>query len=294
MQVLCIDVGGTDIKYSVIDDKLNFLDKGKVPTPTTNFEDFEKEIIDLYEKYKNQVEGIALSMPGIIDSDTGYLATGGAIMYNYEVNIFDVLKKKCCEKIIVENDAKAAALAEARFGSLSDVEDGVVVILGTGIGGGIIMDGKLKKGSHYSAGEFSPLNRITGNPKAAWAMRCSTTALVHFAGEALNLTKNERNGHKIFEYINAKNPVVYPVFEKYCYEIAEQLMNFQLILDPQRIAIGGGISSQDILIEEINRQVEIVYGYLIPGFPLPKVVACEFRSDANLIGALSCFIDKYS
>ncbi|MFV0255026.1 MAG: ROK family protein [Erysipelotrichaceae bacterium] len=292
MRILCVDVGGTDIKYAVLDQELNFHEKGKVATPTTNFSDFENILVALYQKY--DVEGLALSMPGIIDSDSGYLFTGGAIPYNYRVNIFEALAKHGITNITVENDAKAAALAEARYGALKEVKDGVVVILGTGIGGGIIMDGKLRKGSHYSAGEFSPIGVKSGEKWQDWTTVASTTALVYKICGELQLPKSEWNGHTVFKLIKEHNAVALRIFEKYCYQIAEQLMNFQLILDPTLIAIGGGISNQDILIEEINKQIDKVFEFHVPAFPKPKIVVCHFRSDANLIGALSCYLDKYT
>ncbi len=291
MNILCVDVGGTDIKYATIDSELNLTNQGKVSTPKTNFDDFIKIIVDLYSDKK--ADGLALSMPGIIDSDKGFLRTGGAIAYNYGVNIFEKLHAFGITNIIVENDAKAAALAEARFGSLKEVANGVVITLGTGIGGGVIIDGKLVKGGHYSAGEFSPIGIKSGEKWSHWTEASSTTVLVQTVCKALNLDESEYSGHSVFKYVKEGNPVALQLFEKYCYQIAEQIMNFQLIIDPDLVAIGGGISNQDILIDEIRKQIDKVFSFHVQSYPKPKVVACHFRSDANLIGAYSCYMDKY-
>lgn len=95
-----------------------------------------------------------MSLPGRMDSNKGYLYSGGMLQYNRGKNIVEILEKRCPVPITIENDGKCAALAEAWIGNLKDCDDGIVVILGTGIGGGIIKDKKLHKGKHFMAGEI--------------------------------------------------------------------------------------------------------------------------------------------
>lgn len=98
-------------------------------------------------------------------------------------------------------------------------------------------------------------------------------------------------GIKIFEYANNNDPDILKILDDFTYKLAVQIFNLQCILDPEIFAIGGGISSQEILIQYIKRNVDKYQkSFEIDDLPLPNVVSCKFRNDANLIGALYNFI----
>ena len=131
MSLLTFDIGGTFIKYALADERDILSGKGKVPTPQDSREALIETLSAIYKKSteKAQLDGIAVSMPGIIDSERGYVYMGGALEYNNGFAIRDALGEKCGEKkITVNNDAKCAAQAEASLGALSDVKDGAVII----------------------------------------------------------------------------------------------------------------------------------------------------------------------
>lgn len=296
MDFLVLDVGGSSIKYAVMNEKSEFIEKGKVPTPKGTIESFVEAVGSIYDKYEDRIEGIAMSMPGRIDSDRGYCYTGGALLYNYDKDIAGILGKRCPVPITIENDGKCAALAEAWIGSLSDCNDGIVVVLGTGIGGGIIKDKKLHKGANFTAGEFSFM--ITspeinnGVHSKIWAMESGSRALLEPVSVVKNIPLEELDGFKVFEYANDGDEEVLKILDEFCYKIVVQLFNLQYIYDPEKIAIGGGISAQDILIEYIYKNIEKHRQALFLEFTVPTVVRCKFQNDANLIGALSHFIAK--
>ena len=148
MNVVVIDIGGTAIKYANMNDDMKMLSKGKVPTPQGNRNELIDAITKIYNEYPES-EGIAISMPGIIDTKNGYCVMGGALRYNDDFYLRHALYEKCPVKITMENDAKCAALAEATVGSLKDVNDGFVLIFGTMIGGGYIKDHKVHRGLHF-------------------------------------------------------------------------------------------------------------------------------------------------
>ena len=154
MKILVVDIGGTSIKYACMREDMTMLTRGKIPTPKEGREELIEAIGKLYDGLPD-VEGIAISMPGIIDSAGGYCVMGGALRYNDDFYLRHSLYKRCPVKIYMENDAKCAAMAEAAAGSLKDVKDGFVLIFGTMIGGGFIKDHKLYRGRHFSAGEVS-------------------------------------------------------------------------------------------------------------------------------------------
>ena len=152
---LVLDVGGSAIKYALIQEDATIVEKSSVPTPMDTMDNFIEVIGKIYDQYHEQISGMALSMPGIIDPDKGFAFTGGALRYIVKMNIVDILSQRCPTRITIGNDAKCAANAEIGYGNLKDIQDGAVVILGTGIGGCLIKDHKVHTGKHFSAGEFS-------------------------------------------------------------------------------------------------------------------------------------------
>lgn len=296
MNYLVFDVGGSSIKYAVMNEKAEFYEKGKVPTPLDSMKSFIDTIGGIFDQYKDNVEGIAISMPGRIDSDRGYAYTGGVLLYNYDKDIVSILRKRCPVPITVENDGKCAALAEAWIGSLADCNDGIVVVLGTGVGGGIIKDKKLHKGNHFTAGEFSFIftnNASYEGPYSEfWAGQAGYMGLLVPVSNLKQIPLEDLNGHKVFKMANDGDEEVLKILDDYCYRMVIQLFNLQYIYDPEKIAIGGGISSQNILIEYIQKNVEKYEKSLKFNIVTPEVVRCKFMNDSNLIGALYHFITK--
>lgn len=299
MEILVLDVGGSSIKYAVMDKKAKIIEKGKVPTPMDTIEHFVNVVGEIFDKYKNRIEGIAMSLPGRMDSDKGYLYSGGALQYNNDKNIVSILKKRCPVSITIENDGKCAALAEAWIGNLKDCNDGIVVILGTGIGGGIIKDKKLHKGKHFMAGEFSFLfndsDEFKGGFEQLWAGQNGVPVLCTAVAKAKDLPIEVVDGYKVFEYVNSGDKEAIDILDKYCRRMALNLYNLQYIYDPEKIAIGGGVSQQSVLIECIQKNVERQAEKLGPLLmEKPIIVSCKFFNDSNLIGALYNYLTKFS
>ena len=297
MNYLVLDVGGSAIKYALMNKEADIIQKGKVTTPKDSFESFREEIGKIYDQYKDEIEGIAMSMPGRLDSDRGYAYTGGALHYNYEVEIVELLKERCPVKITIENDGKCAALGEYWKGTLKDCQHGVVVVIGTGLGGGLIIDGKLHKGSNFFAGEFSGVlvNNTIDRSKSAWANQNGVRGLLGPIAKAKGVPLEEMSGIKAFELIKNEDEEAIKVFDLFCYRIGLQLYNLQNLFDPDKIAIGGGISAQNILINAIRDKVDQIEQEILnaPGqatYIKPSVVRCELSNDANLVGALYSYI----
>ena len=155
--VLAIDIGGTFIKYGLIHENYRISNKGKVKTPNTTTEDFLNELKSLYDSYKEEIRGIAISAPGRI-SEEGVMLTAGILEYLEGFNLAQELSEVCDGiSVTVENDGKAAALCEATIGSGKDYPNSVALIFGTGIGGGVIINKEILRGCYLIAGEFSPL-----------------------------------------------------------------------------------------------------------------------------------------
>lgn len=292
MNVLTIDIGGTFIKYARMDEEARILSRGKVPTPQEGREQLIEAIGRLYDEAP-EVEGIAISMPGIIDSENGYCKMGGALRYNDDFYLHHRLYERCPVKICMENDAKCAALAEAAVGSLRDVSDDFVLIFGTMIGGGYIKDRKLHRGRHFSAGEVSYITTVRdgmADRDTVWGRRCGTPRLCALFAEKKGLPAEEVDGVRVFEAVNAGDEDAADCLQKFTREVAVQIFNLQTVLDPERFAIGGGISAQPIFIESIRNHLKALYAACPYDVPHAEVVTCKFQNDANLVGALQCFL----
>lgn len=292
MLVTVIDVGGTFIKFALMDEHSNIIERGKIPTPTSDRNEFIKAVVDIHRKF-DRSEGIAMSLPGIIDAVNGVCITSGALEYNNGFNIVEALQSECNTRVTIENDAKCAALAEASVGALADVSDGFVLIFGTAIGGAFIKDHKIHRGAHFSAGEVSfTVTDIDGSPvdENFLGFQCGVPQLCKDFAQEKNLPVEDVNGEIIFAALEQNDPVAVNCLERFTRRIAVRIFNLQMILDPQRFAIGGGISAQPSFVEFINRNLDRLRAECKYNLPAPTVVACKFQNDANLIGALQHFM----
>lgn len=288
---LVLDIGGSSIKYSIMTENAEFLEKGNVTTPKEKLEEFVETIGCLYDKYKEEISGIAISMPGIIDSEKGYAYTGGSLLYNNNKEIVKILQKRYPVNITIENDGKCAALAEVWKGTLKDCNDGIVIVLGTGVGGGVIKAKRIHKGKNFFAGEFSFIRTNVDdseNIDNMWAMKSGSSALIKSVAEVKGLDEKDVNGYKVFEYVNNGDEDVLKVFDDFTKILAVQIINLCCVLDPDKVAIGGGISDQPLLIDYINKNLNKNYDkYTMFGeLPRIQVEKCTFGNDSNLIGAL--------
>lgn len=285
---LVFDIGGTVIKYCYFDINGKMFDKNEfLSAPLTNLSLFISKLSEIYFTSNYQIDSIALSCPGIINSKKGVIEKITAYPFLKGVNLRQLLSKACNGvKVTIENDAKCAGIAEMSVGNIKGHKDAIVIVLGTGIGGCVIKNHKIHQGNNLSAGEFSTI--IVGYDKNShqvltWSDIASTLALCKRVANVLKV--EEINGREIFELIKNNNQQVIEVFDSFCLDIAIQLYNLQSIYDPEVICIGGGISKQKILIEKIRKflkEIQLQNHQLL----MPNVINCKYYNDANLIGAL--------
>ncbi|EOL44548.1 ROK family protein [Enterococcus caccae] len=289
MHYLSIDVGGTYIKLGLIDRSGNFIQTWQQPTPQT-LELFKETIIAEVTDQKEQIKGIAMSCPGRVDSANGYIHTGGALPFLYNFPMKEWIATITDLPFAVLNDGKAAALAEWWIGNLKGISNGAAVVLGTGIGGGLILDNHLHQGPHFQAGELSFLIRQSPNPGHPQIFGFYGSA-VKFIQEATTILAVSPNDHEaVFTAIAGHSSVdSTTLFEDYCRDIAILLTDMQVLLDLEKIVIGGGISVQDSLIDMIQIQYSNIRKeekMLGDTFAPLVIEACAFRNSSNLLGAL--------
>ncbi len=309
---LVFDIGGTFVKYAIMNSKGKIIEKSKAPTKEMNGESLDDLVISLagvYKQFKDSydIEGIAMSLPGQIDVEKGIVYGGGAIKYVDGAPLGELLSKQCDDKrVSLENDGKCAALAEIWNGNAKGCKDACVMVFGTGIGGGIVADGKVLHGKNLLAGElsygldrvsradipdFKPLESIGDVDKSyyevpyMWSTYNSTRAFCGRVARAKNLPFDSVDGEQIYKWVEDGDELVKEMLEDYYFDIAKYCLTLYVILNPEIILIGGGICAQPAFIEGIKRYVDklkvlsVVYSGL-------KVDVCMHKNDSNLLGAL--------
>lgn len=294
MKILVIDVGGTFIKFAVMNEKAEIIERGKIPTPLESHEEFINKIVEIYKSF--EVEGLALSLPGVIDSERGICITSGNLGYNNNCNIVEELEKICGVKVTIENDAKCAGLAEAKIGSLADVSDGFVMVFGTGVGGAFIKNHEVHWGKHFSAGEISfTFENLSEDKIEIFGKLCGVPALLKSYAQIKNLS-NEVTGEEFFQAVEEKEKDALTCLDKFTRRVAIKIFNIQMMFDPEKIAIGGGISVQKSFIDSICSNVDKIYTEKLTELnvemPRVEIVQCKFLNDANLIGALYRWLSR--
>lgn len=293
---LAVDVGGTNVKYSLMTDEAEIIEKGEFPTPyESGLQGLVDGLVNVYHQYEDRnIEALVMSAPGKIDANIGYFYTSGALRYIDGINLRDVLKDVIPVPFAVENDAKAAALAEIWKGSLQGVDNAYVLVLGTGIGGALVIDGKLYRGHTFAAGEFSciPMNTYAFpmSYENAWAVANGVGTLVAKYAEKAGIDSAGCNGRILFDAANNGDENALWAIDEYTKTLASGIISLQFALDVQRVAVGGGISKQPLLMEYLQKNIHEYYDeahmqYAMPATP-PEVVTCTFGNDANMIGAL--------
>ena len=302
MKVMVFDVGGTEIKYSVMDEQMNRFDAGSVPTPQDTQAHFLDTLYALYAPHRDEVCGIAMALPGFVDGCTGFVSNGGALLYNTGTQVGQRVRERCGCPVVLENDGKAAAIAELRAGVLQGCCNAAVFLIGTGVGGGIIANGELVRGVHSTAGEYSFVNTNAAgweDERNNMSCQCSTTNLLQWYRARRGLPADApMNGRLFFDAANAGEPEALETLERFCKAVAVQIYNLTVLLDVEKVAIGGGISQQPLLLETLRRVYAGLFAsrgdspYMI-GLPRCEIVPCHFSSEANQVGAMYAYLQAF-
>ncbi|GIN63972.1 transcriptional regulator [Robertmurraya siralis] len=289
------DVGGSAIKYSLMDETGAFLEKSSVATPKDGLDSF-LDIIDSTVKnfQKNhEISGIALSMPGAVDVDSGFIKGITAIEYIHGPNIKEMIQERTQLRVELENDANCAGLAEGWIGAAKGIKDYICIIIGTGIGGALVLDQKIRHGKNLFGGEFGYmlledyLNQPIGE---SWSALAATGGLIIQVAKRKGLEPAALDGRKIFKMADEGDQEVQDEIEKFMKRLAVGIYNLQYIIDPEKILIGGAISKREGLIEQINEKLKLMK----PNHECLDihVEPCRFGNDSNLIGALYHFLRR--
>lgn len=273
---LGIDIGGTHIKYGIYDETGHEYQSGKVNSVRDNLD----EIIDILKNIILQfddIQGIGLSIPGAVNSKTDFIIEGGACEALNQIDLIQYLKSFTHLPMTLENDANCAALAEAWLGNGKELNDFICVTIGTGIGGGIIINRELFTGSHYASGEFGYMKGKNEIGMSDWS---STSALVEHVQKMID--DHSIDGEKVFELMSKENQEVINYYKEWIHDLSIGIYNIGSAFDPECILIGGGISAQMKVIDDIKNELKNIAEYPIEW----DVKACYCRNDAGKLGAI--------
>lgn len=260
MKALAIDVGGTKIYSTIIDEKgsiLNEIEKFSTPKDLSKIKNLFKTLI---EKYKNEVDVIAFATAGAVNNEnTRVLGSTGNLVKGYSSIEFDKLSDK---KVFVENDANAAAWAEHILGVSKGMPNSVMITLGTGVGGGIILNNKLFKGKSGSAGEMhfkmytDKRRTCTCGSWDCFEAYASGTGLKRTAEE---ITQNkEVTTYDVIDGLNSGDETMTKIFNKWQDYILAGIIGLANLFDPNCFVLSGSMAQfvdTDYLERETNSQI---------------------------------------
>lgn len=303
-----IDLGGTNIAVGIVNKEGEVLRKTSVPARAERpFDQIFADMAACIRKLLNEtgikeseIESIGIGTPGCIDTEKGILVFAGNFKYGKNVDYRAEMAKHFNIPVYIGNDANVAALAEVRAGAAKGVKNAIMITLGTGVGGGIILDGKIFEGSYSAAGELGHIVLVSGGEqctcgrKGCWEAYASVTALVRQTKAAMKANPDsimnktpldQVNGRTSFDAAKKGDPAALAVVDTYQEYITEGLADMVNIFSPEVLVIGGGISKEgDYLLDPIREKIRSrVFG--IGLLPERKIVAAKLGNDAGLIGA---------
>ena len=311
MYTIGIDLGGTNIVASVVDDDYNIIGTSKTPTnsPRSADEIFD-DIADVCEEAvkaagltMEDIDSVGMGTPGTVNQD-GVIEFANNLAFN-NVPARTMLAKRINkpeEKVFIENDANCAALGEAYAGCGNGAKDFVAVTLGTGVGSGVIIGGKIVNGVNYAGGECGHMvivvegEQCSCGRKGCWEAYASATALIRQTKKAMEeypdslmhkLAKEEGkvSGRTAFDAMRLGDIAGIKVVDDYIKYVACGLINIVNALQPEIICIGGGICNEgETLMKPLRRFVQSER-YSIHSKIQTKIVKAELGNDAGVIGA---------
>lgn len=304
-----IDLGGTNIAVGIVNEDGKIIASGSTPTlversyvdivkdmATCSLQVLEKSGLSLAE-----VERIGIGIPGIADAETGVVVFCTNLAW-HDVPLREELQKYINKPVYIDNDATVAGLAESVAGVSAGTHSSVFITLGTGVGGGIVINGKPWSGFHGIGSEIGHMIvEMDGEPctcgnNGCLERYCSATAIIRMARQAIKQhpysLMNELCGGDP-EKINAKimfdaaregDEIAMKIFRRYVRYLGQGIANIINFLDPEIITLGGGVSKAgDFLMDALR--IETPKYILFKTMPHARIEMAELGSDAGIIGA---------
>ena len=305
-----VDLGGTNIAVGVCDEKLKIIGRGKMKTNTPRpaneiFADIEKAVqiavADAGISF-NEILSVGVGTPGSVNKISGNIEFANNLDFN-NVPAKEMLEALIGKPVFLDNDANCAALGEAVAGVGKGVSSFVAITLGTGVGSGIIIDGKIVGGVNFAAGEMGHMvisvngEQCNCGRRGCWERYASATALIAQTKDAMRLDQessmwqsvnnniDQVSGRTSFDAMRNGDETAKRVVYQYIYYVSTGIINIINALQPESICVGGGIGHEgEALLEPLRRHVERER-YSIYASKQTKICAAVLGNDAGIIGA---------
>ena len=305
-----IDLGGTNIAVGVVADDYTIVGRGSVKTNLPRSaeeiaEDMAKTVLSVLEQANigiDDIECVGIGSPGAINPKTKIIAYANNLRFHH-VPLAQMLEDRLHKECYIENDANAAAYGEYIAGCGRGSKNFVAVTLGTGVGGGIIVDNKIYSGSNYAGGELGhTVINADGIPCSCGRIGCfeayaSASALIAQTKASMLINQDSKmwylcdenidnaSGHTAFDAMRMGDGAAKDVVNKYLYYLSVGLSNIVNIFQPEIICLGGGIANEkDNIIKPLKRL--LAYGNCAKEMmPVTDVKAATLGNDAGIIGA---------
>lgn len=299
--VFAVDLGGTHLRVALVDESGRIVRQLKQDTPKgSSAECLVEALVSTAEKWdcdKLTVVGASIMVPGAVDSEKAVVVQAPNLPSLVNFGLKAELQRRLGWPVCLENDANAAAIGEMWLGAARGCRDVVSVTLGTGVGGGVILDGKLWRGAHGSAGE---IGHTTVDPFAGLKCKCgntgclelfaSATAIVRMTREKLYLFPEsvlkayELTAEKVYDAGLNGDELALAVFKRFGMYLGVGLANLINLIDPEIIVIAGGVvNGWDLFAPEMYRQVE-ERAFRTTSQQV-KIARAECGDNAGLLGA---------
>lgn len=285
-EYICIDIGGTSIKYGMVREDGTFLATGEMPTEAMQYGgpgimEKAKKIVEAY-KAECQPEGICVSTAGMVDCEQGKITYAAPLIPDYtgtEIKkTLEELYEIPCE---VENDVNCAGLAEHFAGASRGSRISVCLTIGTGIGGAIIIDGKVFHGFSGSGCEVGYMHLPGGEFQDLGA----SSVLVKKTAEYKNMDPAEINGKYVFEQAKQGDEDCIRAIREMCEVLGMGIANICYVVNPEVVVLGGGIMAQKEYLKDMLR--ESLDKYLLPS--VAQHTRLEFAQNENQAGMLGAY-----
>lgn len=307
---LGIDIGGTAVKMGIVTETGEILCKSQYPVA---FDHYETPILttvlqsaELFLSEQNisptSLSGIAVSATGQIDSHLGMVAGGGGNIRNWTgARIKEEFESRYHLRTVVINDANCVALGEAWIGNAKDQKNALIFTIGTGLGGGIMVDGKILLGASGFAGELGHFSiHFEGRPctcgnKGCFEQYASMTALIKQVKQYMEAhdikVDGEVNGLYIFEQIKAGNSWMAEIVDAWICDISHGITSLVHIFNPDVVLVGGGVSLQkELFVDKLEKKLQ---EKIMPNFRKQlKLLPAKLGNDAGMVGAVYYFLQS--
>ena len=286
MYYIVFDIGGMSIKYSIMNKDGKFIESDSIDTPQQGEGKTQEILVDIINDYKIKydIKGVAMSVPGGIDDD-GYIHFMGQVIDLQNMYLNKYIKERTGLDCIYDNDVNCVAMAEKYMGNAVDNKNFVCITIGTGIGGGVFINNQLYRGHRGMAGEFGinilehRLSNLEDIPMKTFSRLGSTYNLI----DRVNKLKNTSfDGVQVFE-LAKEDKDAQDLIEDFYFSLAIGIYNIVYSFAPEKVLLGGGISSRDDLIENINRYLKLLNTEILD---MVTIDTCKFQNNSGKIGAL--------